>query len=994
MSVTPKQTLADQLRRKPIFFWIAVFLGALMLSFYIFAGLMISRYGAVTRDSGWKPERRDGQWYVVEVDPQGAAAGKLQAGDLILAINDDPRVASIDSPDVWWVTARQDAYTLEVKRGSEQRHFELQVERTQNYRNMGVFLSNIAASLGFYLVGLILGLLKPEDRLTRRGSLTLLAWASYTLYISLEPVGQLFTFWARVVLFSINLVYPLQFALSYYFYYRFPASAPRGRIWTSLGYLLYVWAGVVYVRRMWVGVGVLTTESAIGFLFDHPQLLRFRAAVAALELTAVLAMCAVIVRNYLLVREPDQRRRIKWMIYGSIVGILPSVLYMVFRLIFPGTGRPASTEGAVRYLSFVIGNFMSVAVPMSVGYAVLKHRVFDIQIVVRRGLQYLFAKNVLRLIIALPLAALILTIIVNRDLSLTAILTHNPFLILLIAGVGVSLKFRRQLTRWIDRRFFREAYSQEQILLNLIEKIKELDSMPEIARLVSKEVEAAMHPERIYIFYRGEERHYLTLGYSSGGQSHDLRITEESELLREMWRHRGAQDFPLPHQRNLPEGEEAWLTKLGVNLIVPMSGADGRFAGLLLLGEKKSEEPYTPNDRKLLEAIASQMAVVYENVWLKDQASREQKIKHEVLERLEAQQINLVKECPACGTCYDSTSEACTKDQRELTLSLPVERIIDTKYRLEKLIGRGGMGAVYEGTDLRLNRRIAIKIMLGNMFGDRVALRRFEREAQASARLNHPNIISVYDYGVIRTDGAYLVMELVRGTTLRSELQRVGRLDPQTAAAWFTQLLDGVKAAHQAGVIHRDLKPENVLISGDAPGLERVREQIKVLDFGLAKILQVDTSNPQSLTAPGMIMGTFAYMSPEQVTGEEVDERSDIFSLGVIVVEALTGHRPFVGRTSAELITEILSAPYHLKFDSTAVAENSDEAGQPDKARQLDEALQRCLAKDRRQRFASISAMQQELIPAIEHCPAIAPAVSAGDAKTTDEEAPTGLLPA
>jgi len=450
-----------------------------------------------------------------------------------------------------------------------------------------------------------------------------------------------------------------------------------------------------------------------------------------------------------------------------------------------------------------------------------------------------------------------------------------------------------------------------------------------------------------------------------------------------MRRHRGAQDFPLPHHSNLPEGEEAWLTKLGVNLIVPMSGADGRLAGLLLLGEKKSEEPYTPNDRKLLEAIASQMAVVYENVWLKDQASREQKIKHEVLERLEEQQINLVKECPACGACYDSASDVCAKDQRELTLSLPVERTIDKKYRLEQLIGRGGMGAVYEATDLRLNRRIAIKIMLSNMFGDLTALRRFEREAQASARLNHPNIITVYDYGGIRTDGAYLVMELVRGTTLRSELQRMCRLDPQTAAAWFTQLLEGVKAAHQAGVIHRDLKPENVLISIQSAG----REQIKVLDFGLAKLLQLDPSNPQSLTAPGMIMGTFAYMSPEQVTGEEVDERSDIFSLGVMVVEALTGHRPFVGRTSAELITAILSAPFHLPDEAPPV-------GRLDEVRQLDAVLQRCLAKDRRQRFDSVEAMQQELIPAIEHCPALALTVTAGDATMSNEEATTGLLPA
>jgi serine/threonine protein kinase len=371
------------------------------------------------------------------------------------------------------------------------------------------------------------------------------------------------------------------------------------------------------------------------------------------------------------------------------------------------------------------------------------------------------------------------------------------------------------------------------------------------------------------------------------------------------------------------------------------------------------------------------MAVVYENVWLKEQAAKEQKIKHEVLARFDEQQINLVKECPACGACYDSTSDVCVNDQRELTLSLPVERIIDNKYRLEKLIGRGGMGAVYEATDLRLNRQVAIKIMLGNMFGDRTALRRFEREAQASARLNHPNIISVYDYGGIRTDGAYLVMELVRGTTLRSELQRVGRLDPQTAAAWFTQLLEGVKAAHQAGVIHRDLKPENVLISSQPSG----REQIKVLDFGLAKILQIDPSNPQSLTAPGMIMGTFAYMSPEQVTGEEVDERSDIFSLGVMVVEALTGHRPFVGRTSAELITAILSAPFHLLAEARAVAGTSDEV------RQLDEVLQGCLAKDRAQRFDSVAAMQRELIPAIEHCPAFAPAAAASIATMDSEDA-------
>ena len=972
--MTPKQSWADRARRKPLYFWIALLLGAGMLGAYLFEGAMIWRYGTLVRDLGWQPERRHGQWIVRAVDPQSVADRKLQPGDVILALNNDVRIAGVDSSYVWSMARQEDTYTLAVQRGPEQRRVELQMEVTHDYRNLGGILSNLAASLGFYMVGLLLGLFKPEERVTRFASLTLLAWSNYTLCISLEQMMESFTSWERAFVICLNLITPIQFALSYHFYYRFPETAPRGRLWSSLQYLFYCWAGLLYIRRMWSVVGRLQPDP-VGFLVDYARTLRFGGPFAALELASVLAMWAVIVRNYVLVREPDQRRRIKWIVYGSMAGILPSLLFNVFKLILPNSGRPLLTEGGVRYLSFVGGNFMSVAVPISVGYAVLKHRVFDIQVVIRRGLQHLFAKQVLRLILALPLAALAWTIIINRDRPLAAIVTSNPLLLLLIAAAGVSLKFRRQLSHWIDRRFFREAYDKERILLNLIDQIKELDSMPELSRMVSKEVEAALHPERVYVFYKGDDRHDLTLGYSSRGRSQDLRIAEESELLHWMRRQHGAQDFPPPPHNSLPEHASAWLAQLDVNLIVPMSGADDRLTGLLLLGEKKSEEPYTSNDRRLLEAIASQMAVVYENVWLKEQAAKERKIKHEVLARFEEQQINLVKECPACGACYDSESDVCAKDQRELTLSLPVERTIDKKYRLEQMIGRGGMGAVYEATDLRLNRKVAIKIMLGSMFGDWAALRRFEREAQASARLNHTNIISVYDYGSIRTDGAYLVMELIRGSTLRSELKSAGQLDSQTAAAWFTQILEGVHAAHQAGVIHRDLKPENVLISSHAAE----RGLVKILDFGLARISQFDPSNPESLTMPGTVIGTVAYMSPEQVLGEEVDERGDIFALGVMVVEALTGGRPFSGRTSTELFAAILQAPFYLTGETAEV-------------QQLERVLQRCLAKDRRERFVSVAAMQQELIPAIEHCPPFPQTATSSKAILHSADA-TGTLP-
>ena len=969
MSVMPKQSFQEQARHKPLFFWIVLFVGAVVLGMYVFGAVMIARYGTLIRDFGWIVTWRDGHYVATDVTPHGPSDGKLQVGDVMLRIsNDHPRPGKDGS-----VESRQYVYTLDIQRGAQKLRLEMPSEVRRDNQSLLSMLALFAAGIGFYLVGLVLGLARPEDRLTQRASLMLLVFAGYQLYQSLNLVMAFFTSWELLGYAAVYLGFPVQFALAYSFYYRFPRSAPRGRFWTALEYVLYLSGG---------GMCLFYAYWCLNSIPDGPLALSSRGSLGSLNstpfiLTSVVAMIAVIARNYRRVKEPDQRRRIKWVIYGSIAGIVPGLLHLASQVLLNLVSVNPQSKWKIYLVTNTIGNFMTVAIPLSIGYAVLKHRAFDINVVIRRGLQHLFATQALRFLLALPIAGLVYTIVVNRNLPLSAILTGNPLLLLLIAAAGLSLRFRRQLIHWTDRRFFREAYSQEQILLNLIDKINELDSMPELSRLVSKEVESALHPERVYVFYRGDEKRDLTLGYSSNGQSSELRIAEESDLLQWMRRQRGAQEFPAPAHNSLSEASRAWLGQLDVSLIVPMGGADGRLTGLLLLGEKKSEEPYSKNDRQLLEAIASQMAVVYENVWLKEQALKEQKIKHEVLARFEEQQINLVKECPKCGACYDSTSTICDNDQRELTLSLPVERTIDQKYRLERLIGRGGMGAVYHATDLRLNRSVAIKIMLGNMFGHQTALRRFEREAQASARLNHSNIVTVYDYGGIRTEGAYLVMELIRGATLRSELARGGHLDCPTAAAWFTQLLDGVASAHHAGVIHRDLKPENVLILRHAVG----REQIKILDFGLARLSQLDPSNPESLTAPGMVMGTFAYMSPEQVSGQEVDERGDIFALGVMVVEALTGSRPFVGRTSAELIASILGSPFHLEGEAAEV-------------KQLDSVLQKCLAKDRTWRFASVTAMQEALIPAIRQCPPLAsmPA-SPGDLRSRDEATRTFLTP-
>jgi serine/threonine-protein kinase len=271
------------------------------------------------------------------------------------------------------------------------------------------------------------------------------------------------------------------------------------------------------------------------------------------------------------------------------------------------------------------------------------------------------------------------------------------------------------------------------------------------------------------------------------------------------------------------------------------------------------------------------------------------------------------------------------------------------------------MGAVYEASDLRLGRRVAVKVMVGSLFGNQQALRRFEREARATARLDHVNITRVYDYGSIGSDGAFLVMELLAGVTWRAELQRQGPIAPSRAVGWFDQLLLAVAAAHAAGVIHRDLKPENVILGGG--------DVIKVLDFGLARLHAPDSVETQTVTVPGTVMGTFGYMAPEQITGGNVDERTDLFTIAVMLVETLTGSRPFTGKTPGEFLRSVLHDTYHLENASG-----------------LDAVLQRGLAKQKEARWESAEAFRAALIPALRASgPLRAVAVSPGAVPTVGD---------
>lgn len=217
---------------------------------------------------------------------------------------------------------------------------------------------------------------------------------------------------------------------------------------------------------------------------------------------------------------------------------------------------------------------------------------------------------------------------------------------------------------------------------------------------------------------------------------------------------------------------------------------------------------------------------------------------------------------------------------------------ISDRLQISGRIGKGGMSVVYKAQHLAMKKPVAVKLLLPHLTSDPKSLKRFQLEAQATANLNHPNIVRIYDCGMTR-DQAFIIMDFIEGESLEQILDRETKLMPERALAIFTQLCEGINHAHEHGIIHRDLKPSNVMITTDAAGVENV----KVVDFGIAKLLvDDDGSTKQNLTQTGDVFGSPLYMSPEQCAGEKIDKRSDIYSTGCLMYELLAGRPPIVGK--------------------------------------------------------------------------------------------------
>ena len=335
-----------------------------------------------------------------------------------------------------------------------------------------------------------------------------------------------------------------------------------------------------------------------------------------------------------------------------------------------------------------------------------------------------------------------------------------------------------------------------------------------------------------------------------------------------------------------------------------------------------------------------------------------------------------MKNCPVCGKEYPDNVKFCPVDGSTLRAKSPtadlVGQVIADRYHIIKKLGEGGMGAVYLGEHVKMGRKSAIKVMNPGMAADPDAISRFNREASNASRISHPNVCQIYDFGETPDGVIYLAMEFIEGAALTDLIEREGALPPARAGKILKQSADALASAHDLGIVHRDLKPDNIMIVQGRDGSDIV----KVVDFGIAKAVAGDEAG-QKVTKTGLVVGTPEYMSPEQLSGDKLDGRSDIYSLALVFYRMLTGVLPFQADSAQEtMIKRLTDDPMPL------------ETARPDIVfpAKLQAVLDKALARMPSERYANATQFGKDAEAAVA---GLEPAARAG---THAESAATQLM--
>jgi eukaryotic-like serine/threonine-protein kinase len=318
--------------------------------------------------------------------------------------------------------------------------------------------------------------------------------------------------------------------------------------------------------------------------------------------------------------------------------------------------------------------------------------------------------------------------------------------------------------------------------------------------------------------------------------------------------------------------------------------------------------------------------------------------------------LSALKICPQCGTEYELDQRFCPKDGSTLRSQTQGTDLVGetiAQYYVLKKLGEGGMGQVYLAEHVKMGRKSALKVMNPSMVHDADAISRFNREAKNASRINHTNVAAIYDFGETPDGMVFLAMEFVEGEALTKLIERLGALPPKRVADIAQQTAEGLQVAHDMGIVHRDLKPDNIMITKNRDGSDCV----KVVDFGIAK---AGDNEAQKVTKTGLVVGTPEYMSPEQLSGDKLDGRSDIYSLALVAFNCFTGKLPFPSETVQEsMIMRLTDRPRTL-------SEMRPEIAWPP---QLEAVMNQALERDANKRYQKSSDFGRDLAKAVEKMP-------------------------
>lgn len=789
-----------------------------------------------------------------------------QTGDILTAINGEPLKSTMDRDIAGTKIGLRQPFTMDVKRGAERLRLTAALERRSvalwDWRSYVREGSLQTARLICLLLAIMIAFKKSDDLAARLAALLLASMA----ILAPPSVGQVPL--VRSLPLPLEIVAAFSLAVSPLVvptvWVCFFASFPRRRLIRPWHWIPALLPGVV------VELPLTIIRVAKAASWTSQSLSPGAYAVFGLVVTVQqFAGIGMLVWSYWRAQDPNEQRKLRVLSLGTVFGWSGAfIAYVLFQLDVVGT--LLGVTGAILFLFF----------PLSFAYAILRHRLFDVSVVVRRGIQYVLARGVV--ISALP-AAIVLFLadvaIHAGDIGVVAIgnffeHTSRSWMYAVIGVVVLVAQWRR--TAWldqIDRRFFREQYNAQQILRDIVEEIRQAASIEQVAGRVVMRIDAALHPEFVAVLVRApNEAAYHTLALAPVGVTPpflpaDSKVVGLLRLLGKPLQISSTESSWL--QEQLPANDAEIIRRAGVDLLIPISlSAFGREA-LLALGSKKSEEPYGREDEALLVAICSALALL--------------------LERPATVAVGGgLEECPTCGLCYDSGAGRCADDGTTLGRST-VPRVLMGRYRLDRRLGRGGMGTVYRALDTLLERHVAVKLVREDLVASADAADRFRREAKAAAAITHPNLVTLYDFTVDEGHRAFFVMELLSGVTLRQQLRRQHPLDASEALMIVRGLCAALAIVHQRGLIHRDVKPENVFLV-----TARDATIPKLLDFGLAKFAtSAEAATEAAATGVGLLVGTLRYMSPEQLKGRSATPSWDLWALAVVAYEITMGTYPF-----------------------------------------------------------------------------------------------------